>query len=230
MGKIVVIDGLDGSGKGTQTNMLYNWLKDNLYNAHKIRFPEYNSPSSSAVKMYLNGELGNNASELNPYMCSTFYAVDRVIQYIKDFKEIYEQDSIIVSDRYISANIIHQGGKIKDVKLRNEFFKWAYEFETKLLGIPKEDITIILEVPVWKSQELITKRYHGDENKKDIHEDNTGYLQMCYESSNSAVEYLNKLGYKWEKINCINELEGKGELKTREDIFGEVLEKVMSII
>lgn len=228
MGLIIVIDGLDGSGKATQAAYIHQWLLDNGYNAHKISFPDYDSDSSFAVKMYLNGELGVHAENLNPYMCSTFYAIDRAIQYIKRLKDILNQkDAIIISDRYISANIIHQGGKLVNIEEREEFFKWLYDLETNKMGIPKEDITIFLEMPVWKSQELMTKRYKGDEGKKDIHESNIKYLEMCYESSASAIEILNKLGYRWDKISCLTE---ESELKTREVIFEEILTLVKTLL
>ena len=221
MGKIIAIDGLDGSGKGTQAKMLYEWLLDRGYNAHLVSFPNYSSNSSSAVKMYLNGEIGDNAGELNPYMCSSFYAVDRAIQFKQELEDIYKQhDSIIVVDRYISANIIHQGGKIVGRKLREDFFKWAYEYETKLMGIPQEDVTIFLEVPVKLSQKLMLVRYNGDESKKDIHETDTEYLQVCYDSAISAVGVLNKQGYNWQQVNCT---QFGDTMRTRKSIFKDIL-------
>lgn len=228
MGKIIVIDGLDGSGKATQANILFNKLQSQGYNVHKISFPAYESPSSGPVKMYLNGEIGQKASELSPYVCSTFYTVDRAIQYMKDFKYILEQeDSLLICDRYISANIIHQGGKIKDIEERKKFFKWVYEFEVGLMGIPKEEVTIFLELPVWKSQKLMSDRYLGDENKKDIHESDIEYLNMCYESSMSAIDILNNEGHRWELINCLN---SQNELRTREDISNNIMNIVKTII
>ena len=228
MSKLIVIEGLDGSGKKTQARKLYLWLIEHGFNAHQIEFPDYESDSSFAVRMYLNGELGDNPELLNPYMCSTFYAIDRAIQYIRKHKAIFDQeDAIIVADRYISANAIHQGGKLSGIKEREDFFKWTYEFETKLMGIPQENITIFLEVPVWKSQQLMTERYNGDEGKKDIHEADVKYLETCYNNSASAIEALNKLGYRWEKINCLSVW---NELKSIEEVFDEILIKVEELL
>lgn len=228
MGKLFVIDGLDGSGKKTQAELVYRWLLDNGYNAYKIEFPEYTSKSSGPVQMYLNGEIGTDTMSLAPKMCSTFYAVDRAIQYVKTFKSMLDQeDSIVITDRYISANIIHQGGKIKDLDERREFFKWAYEFEIGTMGIPEEDITLFLEVPVGKSQELMTNRYKGDESKKDIHECNTDYLEMCYESSKYALGIMKQLGHKWERINCIDK---ENNIRTIEDINNEILLKIKCLL
>lgn len=109
MGKLIVIDGLDGSGKATQVGRLYSYLKEQGRNVHKASFPEYSSGSSKAVRMYLNKELGDDLYKLNPYACSSFYAVDRVIQFIMTLGDLYnEPDSIILCDRYISANVIYQ--------------------------------------------------------------------------------------------------------------------------
>ena len=117
MAKLIVIDGLDGSGKATQTELLKQYLeKEKQYKVYKISFPDYESDSSAPVKMYLSGELGSDPETLNPYMCSAFYAVDRAIQYVKNIKAMMsEGDNVIVlADRYLSANIIHQGAKLKD--------------------------------------------------------------------------------------------------------------------
>lgn len=171
--------------------------------------------------MYLNGGLGNNPEDLNPYLCSTLYAVDRAAQFIKNYNKVYRQpDGIIVADRYISANIIHQGGKIGDVSRKRDFIKWAYEFETKLLGVPKEDITIFLDVPPRKSQELLDVRYSGDNSKKDIHEGDLEYLQLCYNGINDVLEIVNELDYNWVRVNC---LDGNGAMRSIEDIHLEIV-------
>lgn len=228
MGRLIVIDGLDGSGKKTQAEKVYKYLKEKGYNAYKIEFPAYDSKSSGPVQMYLNGEIGEDPMSLSPKMCSTFYAVDRAIQYIKNFKAMLDQeDSIVITDRYISANIIHQGGKIDSLDERKEFFKWAYDFENNTMGVPVEDVTIFLEVPVLTSQKLMTKRYEGDESKKDIHECNTKYLRMCYDSSKSAIPILNNLGYNWKRINCVTE---GNEMRDREEIFLEILNVVKDLL
>lgn len=228
MAKLIVIDGLDGSGKATQANKLFEYFKKNKYNAYKISFPAYESPSSTAVQMYLNGELGSDPLALNPYMCSTFYAVDRAIQYTKTLKGIFDQpDAVIVADRYISANIIHQGGKIQDICERKKFFQWAYDFETNLMKIPRDDITIFLDVPVWKSQELMLQRYNGNSEKRDIHEASVKYLEMCHDSANTAVDILRESGYNWVRVNCLNR---ENNLRTVDDIFNSILKLAETVM
>lgn len=221
MGKLIVIDGLDGSGKATQTDLLYKRLKRMDKNVYKISFPDYKSKSSEAVKMYLNGDLGTNASELNPYMCGLFFTVDRAIQFTTELNKLYNQeDSILICDRYISANIIHQGGKLLSTGKEKEYFEWVYDVEINKIGLPKEDITIVLSLPVSTSQKLITERYNNQEEKKDIHEKNIEYLKLCYNTVDKAVEYLNKIGHNWVKIDCSdgnNNIRSKGDIE--EDIW-----------
>lgn len=173
--------------------------------------------------MYLNGELGSDAEKLNPYMCSTFYAVDRAIQYVKDFSHLEnEENAILICDRYLSANIIHQGAKIKDPDERHKFYEWCYEFETKLMAIPKEYVTIILSVPVDVSQKLINQRYSGDDSKKDIHESNIKYLEDCYLAANDAYEYLSSQGFSWKLIHC--ETPDMNGIRSVDDIHNEIVE------
>lgn len=230
--KIVVVDGLDGSGKATQAKILKSYLEQiGKYKVYQISFPDYDSESSTAVKMYLNGELGQNPEEINPYMCSTFYAVDRAIQYTKKIRHIEdEDDAILICDRYLSANLIHQGAKIKDEKERHRFYKWCYDFENNLLKIPKEAVTIVLSVPVEISQELLDTRYKGDESRKDIHEKDVKYLKDCYFSANDAYEYLSKEGFNWKLIHC--ETPDKQKIRQIGDIHQEIVEilKEMDII
>lgn len=207
MAKFIVIDGLDGCGKATQTKLLKESLEKEGKKVVTIDFPKYDSDSSAAVRMYLNGELGKDPNLLNPYMCGTFYAVDRFIQYVTDWKKYFEEDdnTIIIADRYLSANIIHQGGKIEDRDMRLRYASWCYSLECGYCGLPKEDITIVLTIKPEISQKLMTSRYNGDESKKDIHEANLQYLRDCYDRLNWTVHdiKMNKLA-DWEHIDCSN--------------------------
>jgi dTMP kinase len=165
MAKFIVIDGLDGSGKATQSKLLKGSLEKMGKKVVKIDFPKYDSDSSAAVRMYLGGELGKDPETLNPYMCGTFYAVDRFIQYVTDWKKYFDEDdnTVIISDRYLSANIIHQGGKLENREDRLNYAKWCYDLECNKAKLPVENITIILTVPPIISQQLITNRYNGNE-------------------------------------------------------------------
>lgn len=229
MAKLIVIDGLDGSGKATQVGLLKQYLeKISKYKIYSLSFPDYDSESSAAVKMYLSGKLGNDPEALNPYMCSSFYAIDRAIQYVTKFKQYMEDDNaILISDRYLSANIIHQGAKIKDSEERHKFYEWVYDYETKLIGIPKEDITIILSVPVDISQKLMTSRYNGDNSKKDIHEANVKYLKDCYFAAHDAYNYLKSKGYAWDMIHCETVL--GDNIKSIEAIHVEIIQKLKEL-
>lgn len=229
MVKLIVIDGLDGSGKATQVGLLKQYLeKISKYKIYSLSFPDYDSESSAAIKMYLSGKLGNDPEALNPYMCSSFYAIDRAIQYVTKFKQYMEDDNaILISDRYLSANIIHQGAKIKDSEERHKFYEWVYDYETKLIGIPKEDITIILSVPVDISQKLMTSRYNGDNSKKDIHEANVKYLKDCYFAAHDAYNYLKSKGYAWDMIHCETVL--GDNIKSIEAIHVEIIQKLKEL-
>lgn len=144
MAKFIVIDGLDGCGKATQTELLREALEKMGKKVVKIDFPKYDSDSSAAVRMYLNGELGDDPTALNPYMCGTFYAVDRFIQYVTDWKKYFDEDdnTVVIADRYLSANIIHQGSKLNSKVDRTEYTKWCYDLECNKAGLPREDLRL----------------------------------------------------------------------------------------
>lgn len=229
MAKFIVIDGLDGCGKATQTDLLRQKLEEMGKRVVKIEFPKYDSDSSAAVRMYLNGELGNDPIKLNPYMCGSFYAVDRFIQYVTDWHKYFAEDdnTIIIADRYLSANIIHQGGKIEDRTERWRYSAWCYGYECGRCGLPKEDLTIVLTVKPEISQKLMTKRYNGDEAKKDIHEGNLQYLQDCYDRLKWTVHDITSNGLAtWVRIDC----ENNGDIDTVENIHNKIMEQVSKIL
>lgn len=234
MAKFIVIDGLDGCGKATQTELLREALEKMGKKVVKIDFPKYDSESSAPVRMYLGGELGDNPELLNPYMCGTFYAVDRFIQYVTDWKKYFDEDdnTIIIADRYLSANIIHQGGKIKSRVDRMQYAKWCYDLECNKAGLPVEDITILLTIEPEISQKLLSERYNGDESKKDIHEGNIEYLENCYNRLHETVDDINHqpLGIKstWVEIHCDDVI--NNTVDTRESIHKCIMEYVNKIL
>ena len=229
MAKLIVIDGLDGSGKATQSEILKSRLEADGYNVYKISFPNYYSKSSGPIQMYLGGEIGDNVNELSPYGCSAFYAIDRFITYIRELKKIFEDKSaVVIADRYVSSNIIHQASKIEDDKERIEFYRWLYDLEYIKFGLPKEDILIYLDMPVWKSQSLMSKRYDGEEDKKDLHESNKEYLNTCRKMVYKAAEYFHSIGDHWEMIDC---LRNDGDsIREINDIADEIYKLVISIL
>ncbi len=196
MGKMIVIDGLDGSGKSTQAEILKNYLSAKGYETYTLDLPFYSDASSTLVKMYLGGELGDDPSDVGAYAASTFYAVDRYASFKKHWQKEYESDKIIVANRYTTSNACHQMTKLPKAQW-DEYLHWLFEFEYKKLGIPEPDCVIFLDMPVDISQNLLLKRYKGDENKKDVHERNVSYLRSCHEAAVYAGE---KLG--WNRVIC----------------------------
>lgn len=215
-GKLIVIEGLDGSGKATQAKLLCESLEKQGIKVRKVSFPDYGSDSSALVKMYLNGEFGKDPSDVNAYAASSFYAVDRYASYKKDWGKFYEDGGVIVADRYTTSNAIHQCSKLNE-NFWNEFLEWLFNYEYELLGIPAPDAVIYLNVDTEVSQKLMTGRYHGDNSKKDIHEGNLDYLNR---SRKAAAYCSKKLG--WKEIECCDE----NGMRSIEDIHNEVLSKI----
>ena len=168
--RLIVIDGLDGSGKTTQFDIIKEIL-GKKYSVKAISFPDYDQPSSTLVKMYLDGELAHDASEINAYAASSFYAVDRYASYKMFWEKNYNNGEIILASRYVSSNAIHQMAKLDESEW-DKYLEWLMDYEYDKLGLPRPDHVIFLDMPVEISQRLMTERYNGDESKKDIHEAN----------------------------------------------------------
>ncbi len=194
MGTLIVIDGLDGSGKNTQTKLLYETLLSAGKKVKLVSFPDYESPACEPVKLYLNGAFGTDPESVNCYAASTFYAVDRFASFRLHWQKEYEEGAIIIANRYTTANAIHQLAKLPE-KEHDAFLAWLYDFEFQKLGLPAPDRTIFLEVPVEESLRLIDVR--GEQ--KDIHE-NRAHLQKAYAA---AMETAEK--WHWQKILCTGE-------------------------
>ncbi len=194
-GKIIVIEGLDGSGKATQSRLLMDRLSKE-YNVRKLTFPDYDSDGSALVRMYLNSEFGDDPSCVNPYAAASFYAVDRVASYLKDWKEDYSKGTVFVLDRYSTSNMIYMTSKLKRDEW-DSFISWLDDYEFEKLSLPRPDGVIYLDMPPEVSQKLMSGRYSGDESKKDLHEKNVNYLKSCRESALFAAEKLS-----WNVISC----------------------------
>ncbi len=196
MGKLIVIDGLDGSGKSTQLGLLEAYLKENGCVYRQISFPDYDQPSSALVKMYLAGEFGEAADSVNAYAASSFYAVDRYASYKKFWENDYQSGTPIIAARYTTSNAIHQMAKLPKSEW-DAYLDWLEYYEYVQLGLPKPDAVVFLDMPLHIAQMLMSGRYHGDESKKDIHERDLAYLKQCRESALYAAE---KCG--WTVITC----------------------------
>lgn len=195
-GKLAVIEGLDGSGKSTQTELLMKKLASAGISFKKIKLPDYESQSSALVRMYLAGEFGKAPGDVNAYAASAFYAVDRVANYICRWKSDYEAGRLIIADRYTTSNACHQLQKLPRHEW-DDYLEWLQDFEYNKLSIPKPDVVIFLDMPTEVSQRLMSGRYGGDEGKKDIHEADAAYLKSCREAALYAADRLG-----WHVINC----------------------------
>ena len=219
MGKLIVLEGLDGSGKSTQLDLLFENLKKENKDCKWVSFPDYESDSSALVKMYLSGQFGTKPDDVNAYAASIFYTADRFASYKTNWGDFYNAGGTIVSGRYTTSNAIHQACKLPEGEWEG-FLSWLYDFEYNKIGIPKPDKVIFLDMPVEVSQKLLSKRYEGDENKKDIHESDTAYLENCRKAARFTAEYSN-----WSIIPCAE----NGEPRSIEDIAKDVLAEALSI-
>ena len=219
MGKLFVIDGTDGSGKQTQFNKLKERLEAEGVNLRVVSFPNYEHESSSLVKMYLRGEFGENAQEVSPYIASTFYAADRYATFQTGYKKFYEEGGVILADRYTTANMVHQAGKIKDKAEREKFLDWLWDFEFNLYGLPVPTKSFFLNMPTEYAVKLMENRENKftHETKKDIHERDKQHLLDAY---NAACDLVQK--YDWHEVKCVKD----EKIRSIEDIHEEIYQEI----
>lgn len=210
--KLIVIEGLDGSGKATQAKRLTEALVEKGIPVREVSFPDYESDSSALVRMYLSGQFGTDPQDVNAYAASSFFAVDRFASYKKDWHRDYAR-GVVIADRYTTSNAVHQCSKLPKEQWE-DFLNWLFDFEYKKLGIPAPDRVIYLNVDPAVSQALMTARYRGDENKKDIHERDIAYLRHSREAAAYCAE---KLG--WVTVDCCRD----GQMRSIEDIHKDVM-------
>ena len=218
MGKLIVIEGTDGSGKSTQFKKLTERVTAEGIEFQKLVFPQYAEPSSALIRMYLGGEFGTNPSDVNAYAASAFYAVDRYASYKKAWGELYDNGGLILSDRYTTSNAVHQTSKEPEEK-QQEFLKWLYEFEYNKLGMPCPDLVIYLDVPTAFTEQMMRSREQQTNTKADIHEQDMDYLATCREMGRAAAEF-----YGWTIINCVQD----GAMRSIEDIHEEIYRHVQN--
>jgi len=223
-GKLIVIEsGTDASGKETQTRLLFDRLIKDGHKVKKITFPDYDSRSSELVKMYLEGMFGDKPKDVNPYVASTFYAVDRYASYKVDWKKDLEDGVIIIADRYTTSNMVHQAAKFDNEEDKEEFLDWLYELEFIKMELPEPDEVIFLNMDVKSSLKLMKNRSNKitGEAQKDIHEKDSKYMEESY---NNALWVAKK--YNWNFVECTE----NGEIKSIEDIHEDVYAKVKKVI
>ena len=216
MGKLIVIEGTDGSGKSTQFQLLTQRLSREGREFRQIVFPQYSEPSSALIRMYLGGEFGSRPGDVNAYAASAFYAVDRYASFKKVWGEYYNGGGLVISDRYTTSNAVHQAGKEPEDS-RQSFLKWLYEFEYDHLGLPRPDLTLYLDVPTDFTEKLLRAREQNTHTQADIHEQDTEYLTTCRRMGALAADY-----YGWTVISCVRE----GKMRSIEDIHEEIYRHV----
>ena len=220
MGKLIVIEGTDGSGKSTQFALMSQRLNEEGREFRHIVFPRYSEPSSALIRMYLGGEFGTKPTDVNAYAASAFYAVDRFASYKQDWGQWYEEGGLILSDRYTTSNAVHQTSKVPEAE-QPEFLKWLYEFEYDKLQLPRPDLTIYLDVPTSYTETLLRRREADTNTKADIHEQDMDYLATCRAAGRAAAKY-----YGWTVIECVRD----GAMRSIEDIHNEIYGHVLACL
>ena len=193
-GKLIVLEGIDGSGKSAQYRRLCERMERDKIAYNHIVFPRYDKDSSALIRMYLGGQFGSRPDDVNAYTASTFYAVDRFASYREDWGGIYENGGIILSDRYTTSNAVHQGSKLSDSELP-AFFDWLADLEYVKMGLPVPDLVIYLEVDIETSLRRMRRRERKYNTQADIHEQDTAYLERCLHTADKAAEH-----YGWRRI------------------------------
>ena len=221
MNSLFVVDGTDGSGKGTQVQMLETRLQDAGFNVLVVDFPQYGTKSAALVEEYLNGAFGT-ASEVSAYQASVFYAVDRFAAR-KEMQEHLSRGGVILSNRYVSGNQIHQSGKISDPKELEKFLVWLDHFEYTLMGIPRPQTVFFLDVPPVISNTLVehkeNRSYIENTTNKDIHESDKQHIEDAYKRARELVDRYDE----WEHINCVE----NNAMRTRESINDQLYDAII---
>ena len=220
MGKLIVFEGTDGSGKSTQFELLAKRLEAEQIGFQRLRFPQYEEPSSALIRMYLGGAFGDDPEAVNAYAASTFYAVDRYASYQCVWKDYYQGGGLVVSDRYTTSNAVHQGSKVPEGE-QAEFFRWLYDLEYDRMGLPRPDLVVLLDMPVELSEQLMRKREKSTGTHADIHERDEDYLKKCRDVALHAAKY-----YGWRTVSCAKD----GAIRGVEDIHEEVYAIVKSCL
>ena len=198
MGKLIVLEGIDGSGKSTQFRILTERLRAAGTEFATVSFPRYDDASSALIKMYLGGEFGNRPGDVNAYAASTLFAVDRFASYKREeWGRHYDNGGLVVMDRYTTSNAVHQGAKL-DKADRRAFFRWLYDFEFRLIGLPKPDMVIYMDIDA----ETSIKRLGDRPGAEDIHERDADYLRSCAECAGQAAQE-----YGWICVDAAHDLE-----------------------
>ena len=220
MGKLIVIEGTDGSGKSTQFKLLTERIAREGHEFQRLVFPQYQEESSALIRMYLGGQFGTKPSDVSAYAASAFYAVDRYASYKKVWGQWYEEGGLVLSDRYTTSNAVHQASKEPEEK-QADFLKWLYEFEYDKLGLPAPDLVIYLDVPTDYTEKMMRSREAATNTHADIHEQDLQYLATCRRTGKAAAKF-----YNWTVINCVRD----DAMRSIEDIHEEIYRHVLNCL
>lgn len=218
-GKLIVIEGIDGSGKSTQYAKLKLRLEAEGKAFRTLVFPRYDNESSALIRMYLGGELGSDPGDVNAFAASTFYSVDRYASYKTDWGDYYCNGGVLLSDRYTTSNAVHQGAKMPESQ-RADYFDWLDEFEFVKLELPRPDLVVYLDIDVETSLRQMKARQEKTGTHGDIHETHADYLASCIGSGKQACEHFN-----WTKIECIRD----GAMRSIDDIHSDIYDAVIKL-
>ncbi|MGE4353635.1 MAG: dTMP kinase [Oscillospiraceae bacterium] len=211
-GRLIVLEGIDGSGKSTQYKKLRQRLEDEGKVFRSLVFPRYDKASSALIRMYLGGEFGSDPGDVNAFAASSFYSVDRYASYKTDWEDYYAGGGVLLSDRYTTSNAVHQGAKLPE-NARESYFNWLYDFEYDRLGLPRPDLVIYLDIDVETSLRQMRARQEKTNTHGDIHETHAEYLMRCLSSGRQACAHFG-----WTRINCIQ----NGAMRAIDDIHEDI--------
>ena len=219
-GRLIVLEGTDGSGKATQAKLLLRSLEDRGVPCREIDFPRYGSPFAEPAARYLRGALGDQPGDVNAYAASTMFAVDRYASYKEDWGGFYESGGVVVADRYTTSNAVHQASKLPEGE-RRAYLDWLFDLEYNRLALPEPDTVIYLDLPAELSARMLRLRQEATHTQADIHEQDGTYLRACRESAREIVKHLG-----WRRVDCSRD----GALRAPEDIHRGLWELVRPLV
>ncbi len=219
-GRLIVFEGTDGSGKATQSRLLFERLEREGVDCRKLNFPRYGEKSAALVELYLGGAFGSHPDDVNAYAASTFYAVDRYASYKQDWGGYYEAGGLLIADRYTTSNAVHQASKLPDGE-REKFLDWLFGFEYGLLGLPEPSLVFYLDVPTEVTERLMRERERATHTAADIHEADDAYLRECRENARGVAARCG-----WQRVDCTRD----GQMRGIEDIHEEVYARVKALL
>lgn len=212
-GRLIVLEGIDGSGKSTQYRLLRERFEKEKIACHSTVFPRYGEESSALIRLYLSGAFGDRPTDVNACAAASFFAVDRYASYKQDWGPIYNDGGLILSDRYTTSNAVHQGCKVPEPELA-AFFDWLYDFEYVRLELPRPDLVIYLDVDLDTSLRRMRHREEKYHTSADIHEKDVEYLRSCLRTGRLAARH-----YGWHVVPFLKDGAEREKHEKNDEIF-----------